>query len=157
MWNKSHLPEEMRSAVQARLPKQAFLKRDRGNGLFVSNALVFDAEIREIPGFHVECAGKLIRIFPDIVWIRKLEEEYADAQDDLSASLVRFKGAEISEEAMALFCTGVKLLDAGEGALPGEIVQFDRSVRQLAARTLRKDVSSGGLYALSLLDGMLKK
>ena len=157
MWNDFHLMDEMRSAVRSHLPEEAFLKRDRFDGLFVSNAPAFAPEIEEIPSFHVEKTGKLIRIRPEEGWIGRLEEEYRDTPEDLSASLARFRGAEISAEAMALFCTGLKLMDAGKGALPGEILQFDRSVRQLAARALRKDIPGGGLYALSLLDGMLKK
>ena len=69
---------------------------------------------------------------------------------------MRFRRAEPSREAMGLFCAGLKLLDAGEGALENEIAAFDRGVRQLAARALRKDLSGGGLYGLSLLDEMLK-
>lgn len=157
MWNDFHLMDEMRSAVRASLPEPAFLRRDRSDGLFVSNAPVFAPETSEIPGFDVERIDKLIRIRPDESWLRKLEEACPNCADDFCRSLTRFRGAEISAEAMSLFCAGLKLIDAGEGALPGEIAQFDRNVRQLAARALRKDVSGGGLYGLSLLDAGLKK
>ena len=162
MWNKFppdkfSLMEEMRLAIHSRLPEKAFLRRDRENGLFVSNAPVFDPEIREIPGFHIENTGKLIRIYPEVRWLRRLEDEYAGAADHFSLSLARFKGAEVSDAAMVLFCTGLKLLDAGEGAGEAEIALFDRNLRQLAARALRKDIPGGGLYTLSLLDEMLKK
>ena len=162
MWNKFppdkfSLIKEMREAVRASLPKQAFLKRDRGCGLFVNNAPVFEAEIREIPGFYMESTGKLIRIYPDKSWLERLEEEYDGPEDHFSRSLARFKGAEISDEALLLFCAGLKLIDAGDGALSGETAGFERDLRQLAARALRKDISGGGLYGLSLLDGMLKK
>lgn len=155
MWND--LPLAMRSAVQAHLPEAAFLRRDRCGGLFVSNAPAFGAKLPEIPDFRVESAGKLIRIYPDAIWLLRLEEGFSGTESDLSRSLLRFRNLTPTAEAMGFFCTGLKLLDAGEGASAGEIALFDRDVRQLAARVLRKDIGGGGLYGLSLLDAMLKK
>lgn len=157
MRSKFHLIDEMRSHLRSALPEKAFLRRDRGEGLFVSNGPVFGMEDAVIPGFHVERIGQLIRLYPDIRWLRKLEEDFRDAENDLCGSLLRFKGMEPSKEAMALFRAGLKLLDAGDGAAENEIAAFDREIRQLAARALRKDIGGGGLYGLSLLDGMLKK
>ena len=156
MWTDAVIVAQMRSAVQACLPKEAFLKRDRGDGVFVSNAPVFTPDSVKIPRFRTEQTGMLVRIYPDSYWAGQLEAMCVPAESDLCHSLERFRGIEPSAEAMALFCTGCKLLDAGKSALPTEIEAFGRNVRQLAAVVLRGGTNGGGLYALSLLDAMLK-
>ena len=147
---------DMRTALRAALDERAFLRRDRGDGLFISNAPVFTPETGGIGGFDVERIGQLIRIRPDTIWVNRAEAEIDAPEDDFARSMLRFRGREPDSESMALFCRGIKLLDAGEGALPGEIETYDRDVRRLAARALRGENTGGGLYALSLLDAMMK-
>jgi len=154
MQSEDRLTEQMRRAIVPHLPERAFLRRDRGEGLFISNAPVFTAEEIRIPGFHVEGNGNLTRISPDKSWIALVEKR--EPEGFFSLSLLRFRGTEPGGEAMALFCTGCKLIDAGAGVSNGEIAVFDRNVRQLAAKALRGGVSGGGLYGLSLLDAWLK-
>ena len=152
MW----IEAEMRSAVRSALPEKAFLRRDRGDGLFITNAPVFDPGLDTIALFRLEKQDKLMLILPEPVWLQRLEAENPAPADDLSASLMRFRGIAPTEEAMLLFCEGIKLLDTGASALPEAITAFDRALRRMAARALRGGCSGGGLYALSLLDARLK-
>lgn len=154
MWSEDRLTEQMRRAIVPHLPERAFLRRDRGEGLFISNAPVFMQAETAIPGFDVDVLGQLIRIRPDKSWIALVEKR--TPADFFSQSLLRFRGVEPGAEAMALFCTGCKLIDAGAGVSNGEIAVFDRNVRHLAAKALRGGTNGGGLYALSLLDAALK-
>lgn len=151
---RNDLTNAMRRAIIPHLPEQAFLRRDRGDALFISNAPIFGFDAGCIPRFQLEYAGKMLRIRPDSTWLRELEAHFADPMDDFSRSLLRFRGLEPSSESMALFYWGCKLLDAP--AVQSEIERFDQSVRQSAAIALRNGCG-GGLYALSLLDAQAKK
>ena len=51
MWTEPSPMQAMREAILPHLPPKAFLKRDRGEGLLVTNAPVFDPGLCEIPGF----------------------------------------------------------------------------------------------------------
>lgn len=156
MWAEENPAAEMRALLKSLLPEKAFLRRDRGSGLFVSNAPVFAPDLKALPSFYMEKEGMLLRIFPDESWIERIEHACGGMDADLCRSLERFRGENISPEAMTLLCAGLKILDAGDSALPGEIEVFDRNVRQLAARALRGGICGGGIYALSLLDARIK-
>ena len=142
----------MRESLRVALPERAFLRRDRGDALFISNAPAFEEEIPAIPGFILKKEGTLLHILPDSAWMLELEKN--DPPDQLSETLLRFRGMEADEGALNLFAGGLKLLDGG--AAPHEAAAFDRSVRQRAAAALRGG-HPGGLYALSLLNHQIHK
>jgi len=145
----------MREMLRAALPEKAFLRRDRGDGLFISNAPAFDRELAAIPGFILEEAGSLIRILPDAAWIQRLEEKIEPA-DHLCESLVRFRGVPSDEANIRLFSMGLKLLDMGASVPDNEILAFDRALRQRAALALRGGCG-GALYAAAIVNYEIHK
>lgn len=150
MWTELSPMQAMREAVLPHLPLKAFLKRDRGEGLLVTNAPVFDPDFSEIPGFILERQGSLMRILPDEKWLFQLEEMLPEPPDFFSGSLLRFKG-ETPDRANLLLCVqGLKLLDAGSTPAQAEISVYDRALRQRSAEALRGGASGGGLYAAAI-------
>lgn len=150
MWIEDALAE-MRSQLRAQLPDRAFLRRDRGEDLFVSNAPVFAPSVSEIPDFCVRREGALLHISPDVDWLLRLERQPCTPPDHFCESLRRFCGESPTPEAMRLFIRGAKLADAGASADTTSLALFDRTVRQHAALALRSG-AGGGTYALALLD-----
>jgi hypothetical protein len=144
-----HLLPEMRAQLNAALPEKAFLRRDRGDALFISNAPVFDPGICSIPGFRLEMQGRLMRILPDESWIDRLEEN--DPSDHLSRSLLRFRGKAADTENLKLFARGCKLLDDPAAAVQSDLNDYDRALRQSAAIALRGGCG-GALYACALMN-----
>jgi hypothetical protein len=147
---------KMRENLRAALPERAFIRRDRGEYLFISNAPVFDAEIETLPGFLVFPAGKLIAILPDSGAVSRIEAHF-EAMDDLSASLQRFRGTEADPANIRLFSAGLKLLDTGESVPENEVRAFERNLRQRSALALRGGCSGGGLYACAILNHQIHK
>ena len=143
--------QAIREAILPHLPPKAFLKRDRSEGLLVTNAPVFDPDFSEIPGFILERQGSLMRILPDESRIIRTEEAHPEPPDFFSKSLLRFKG-ETPDRANLLLCVqGLKLLDAGSTPTPAEISVYDRTLRQRCAEALRGGASGGGLYAAAII------
>ena len=157
------LSSPLRAAATAVLPQGAFLRRDRGDALFVTNAPRIDpgrdwtAALSEA-GFT--CAGSdgLLRLWPAKGWLNRLEAACPDPPDDLCRSLLRFRGRSPDDESLRLFALGLRCLDGGVGA-----ARFDRQLRQRAAVCLRLNVLNpdepplgGGLYACALLDHELE-
>ena len=151
------LAEELRRAAREALPSRAFLRRDRGDALFVSDALRLcpggdwgDALARA--GFLIESDGGLLRLCPGPAWLRALESRFPEPPDDFCASLVRFAGMDADAESLALFALGARRL---EGEPDGG--RFDKKLRQRAAECLRLNRTTegpthgGGLYACALL------
>lgn len=144
----------MREALRNSLPEKAFLKRDRGDALFVTNAPIFNPSITSIPGFILVHAGKLLHLLPDDGWIAALEQ--AEAPDQLAASLARFRGMKPDMENLGLFAQGLKLLDMASAIPESEAAAFDIALRQRAALALRGAASGGGLYAAAILNHEIK-
>ena len=63
MWTDAGPLRQMRAAARAALPPRAFLRRDRGKALFVTNAPAFNPALREIPGFTAERRGGLLVLY----------------------------------------------------------------------------------------------
>ena len=140
------LPGEMRARLRAALPQRAFLRRDRGDALFITNAPAFEGCPDQIPGFLLERQGNTLRILPDDSWIFPLEHAGDAPADFLSASLLRFRGSLPDRETIVLFARGLKLLDDIHAAGEAEIAAYDRLLRQQIALALRGKCG-GGLYA----------
>ena len=152
MWTDAGPLRQMRASARAALPARAFLRRDRGEMLFVTNAPAFDPALREVPGFIAEWRGGLLFLLPDAGWLRRWERRFPEPPDDLCAKLDRFRGEAPDRENLLLFARGAKLLDAH--ATPEDIAAYDRAVRQRAAVALRGGCG-GGLYAAALLNHRL--
>ena len=152
MWTDAGPLRQLRAAARAALPSRAFLRRDRGDALFVTNAPAFDPALREIPGFAAERRGSLMYLLPDESWIRRWERRFPDPPDDLCAGLARFRGQAPDRENLLLFAQGAKLLDGS--ATKEEITAYGRRLRQRAALALRGGCG-GGLYASALINFQL--
>lgn len=146
--------EEMRRILRAVLPERAFLRRDRGDALFVSNAPALGFEGMTLEGFELRIEGELVYILPNEGWIRRMED--APPPSFLAESLARFRGGKIERGALLLFAQGMKLLDMGDNAAGNEVTAFDRALRQRAALALRGGCGGGGLYALAILNHQIQ-
>ena len=147
---------KLRQVARAALSEGAFLRRDRGDALFVTDAPRLDAGVswREAlarAGFLVEESGTLARITPGPAWLKALEAEHPVPPDELCRSLVRFAGRAPDDASLRLFALGARLLD-GES----DDGRFERALRRRAAECLRLNANQtepcgGGLYACALI------
>ncbi len=159
-----------REAARAALGAGPFLRRDRGDALFVSDAprLRPSAEwaaALDRAGFICRADGGLLRLTPGPAWLERLEARFPEPPDAFSATLARFRGLTPEAESLVLFALACKLLD---GAADDR--RFDRRLRQRAAECLRLNANGeaaaprgghpspsepnsprgGGLYACAL-------
>ena len=143
---------ELRRAAQGLLPEGAFLRRDRGEALYVTDAPRRNPSIDwSAAGFICHEANGLARIIPDAPWLDRLEALYPDPPDALCATFRRFNGPP-DGDALRLFARGMKALDAGNCD-----PQFSRVLRQRAAVCLREHLPGGGLYACALALYLMEK
>lgn len=147
------LPERFRGEVRAILPERAFLRRDREDALYVTDAPRFaDAQaLREAlaeRGFLCEMRGERMAIFSDAARLTELEAR-CSPPDFFCASLEKLRALAPSTEALKLFAVGVRLLEHSER------LTYSRRARQLAAVCLR--TRSGGAYACALIDFALRR
>lgn len=149
--DKIGLLQEMRAALNAALPAQAFLKRDRGDGLFITNAPVFAPNLERIPGFLLEKRGVLLHILPDQHWFDLLERRFPKAPNLFCETFVRFRSLIPKEKNLRLFAQIAKLCDAGASANKAELDACDRALRSRCAEALRGKNDGGGLYASALM------
>lgn len=138
--------------MRAVLPQNAFLRRDRGDALFITDAprRGMNPDWASL-GFLCETKDGLARITPGPIWLNALESEYAVPPDRLCRTFARFKGTP-SPASIQLFALGMKMLDGG----PYDPA-FDRNLRQTAAEALRKHENCGGLYACALIHHRIEK
>lgn len=160
----SPIAAALRHAAASALPEGAFLRRDRGDALFVSNAprLCADGDwtlALNRAGFCCEVSGGLLRLWPDGTWLARLEAEYPQPPDALCEGLSRFAGLAPEAGSLALFALGAKALEAGAGG-----AAYDKALRQRAALCLRlnrtepdQPTRGGGLYACALLNFIIKE
>ena len=143
---------ELRRAAHGLLPPGAFLRRDRGEALYVTNAPQKGGLANTTSSdFICHEANGLAHLIPDARWLQRLEALYPDPPDALCATFRRFTG-EIDAEALRLFARGMKALDAGTCD-----PQFSRDLRQRAAVCLREHLPGGGLYACALALYLMEK
>ena len=147
---------EVRGAARALLPDRAFLRRDRGEGLFVTNAPRLEPGVdwpakAKTAGFEAALRGSLMVLSPGAVWAARLEARFPEPPDFLCGSLFRFAGLASEGGALRLFANGLRILDGGEG-----VMVYDRQLRQLAAAALREG-RGAGLYACALVLYLIKE
>lgn len=159
----SPLARALREAASAALPPEAFLKRDRGDGLFVTDAPRRRSEADCLAalaraGFDAVDLGGLVRLTPGPVWLTRLETARPEPPDSLCAGCVPFRGLEPDSASLRLFALGARCLE-GEP----EAERFDRLLRQRIAECLRLNRMNpcdpprgGGLYACALLNHELE-
>ena len=158
------LSAALRQAAASALPEGAFLRRDRSDALFITNAPRLEPDgdwtrALTAAGFRCEAQGGLIRLWPGAAWLSHLEAEYPEPPDALCEGLLRFAGLAPEGESLLLFARGARALEAGSGG-----AAFDRALRQRAAACLRlnraepdKPIRGGGLYACALLNHIIIK
>lgn len=145
----------MRTAIRAKLPPKAFLLIDRGENLFVSNAPIFTSEMPVIAGFHVVRSGRNIAFLPDESWLMRLERRTPEPPDELSRTLLRFRGEKIENDALILYAQALKLAEGEPKSKSREIEAFEALIRKSAAVALRCG-GGGGLYGLAVAASYLK-
>lgn len=149
---RSGFPARLRGAARALLPENAFLRRDRGAALYITDAPRRGAcPDWASAGFIAREANGLVRLTPGPVWLERLEAEYPGPPDRLSESLSRFRGAP-DEAALALFALGVRCLEAGD-----DPTEYEGRLRRRAAVCLREHLPGGGLYACGILRYIIEK
>ena len=126
----------LREAARAALPEGAFLRRDRGEALFVTDAprVAPGANWPSVlarAGFLAAERGGLLCLTPGSAWLTRLEDACPAPPDALCRGLFRFAGREIEAESLALFAAGARVLDGdrpqpnghvhGRGQEPREI------------------------------------
>ena len=152
MWNEPSPLEMLRSELRPLLPERAFLKRDRGDALLITNAPALGLAPDRLPGCIVENRGMLLCILPDAQWIAEYEAAIPEPPDHLSRTLLFFRGVEADPDNLRLFARIAKLMDAQPS--PGEIEACDRALRNRAALALRGGCG-GGLYACACVRALL--
>lgn len=143
----------VREMVSKAIPDGAFLRRDRENALFITNAPA-KGEIAPLYDFIVEINGPMARIHIKPSSMERISNALDLPDSILSHELTRFK--ETSPEAAQLFSDILKALDNPPGA---DFDSLDRRVRRAAAVAMRSG-GGDGLYhcakALSELENIMK-
>ena len=149
------LPSQLRETLRPVLPARAFLRRDRGGALFITNAPRFaDADglmhHLQMRGFLCSHDNGFLRISPGPKHLTDFELAH-EPPDFFCQSLLRLRGASPSNDALSLFSRGIQLLESAD---PGSIAVYLRQTRQLAALSLRN--RQGGAYACALIAHILE-
>lgn len=147
------LPRRLRDTLTPLLPTGAFLRRDRGDALFVTNAACIDKtsawpQIFEAIGYSCETRGSLLALSPSYDFFSEWEQHAPP--DFFCETLLRFRNLPPCAEATQLFIDGVKLLEQ-----PVHIEKYIQRVRELAAVCLR--TSQGGVYGCALIAYVLER
>ena len=145
----------LREQAAGCLPPRAFLKRDRGDALFITNALRIDPDCGIVSrlsekGFIVTEDNGLVRILPGRDMLLGSEKRYPEAPDHLSGTLMRFSGTEPEQENLVLFAQGLRILDGDPAA------DYEQRLRKRAAVCLRNH-TGGGLYACAVINHIIQK
>lgn len=142
----------LRDAARSRLPEGAFLRRDRGDALFVTDAPLRGGSVDwAAAGFICRENEGLARLTPSAIWLQRLESLCPEPPGPLCRSFRRFSGPP-DDVALTLFARAMKRLDGGE-----RDPRYARDLRQRAAVCLREHIPGGGLYACALANYMIEK
>lgn len=153
---------QLRQAARDALPEPAFLRRDRGGALFVSDAPRHcpDGDWRERlarAGFDLQKRDGLVYFSPGPAWLMRLEAACPAPPDPFCEGLARFAGHPPDAESLALFALGARVLDGAP-----DDGRFERRLRQRAAQCLRRnrtqnENNGGGLYACALVKFIIEE
>ncbi len=132
----------LRSAAQQRLAdiRGAFLRCDRGEALYITNAAVRSEKVIDwaAAGFDAHMNGKMTFLVPKDEWIESFEEWLCPQVKDayLQKSLANADFGSIEEADRMLWIEGIKQLEMRTNT------DYEKAVRQRAAVCLR--TKSGG-------------
>lgn len=147
----------VRAAACALLPegKGVFLRCDRGNALYVSNAPARTGQRLDgaDAGFHVREERGLAFLTPDDRWTGRLLEwasRYVQ-EDEAIRHIARASFGNTEEEDRALLMEGIKRLE-----MRGNAADYDKMVRQRAAVCLRRKQGGGTLAVCARLTEMMR-
>ena len=134
---------DLRALAAAQLPGGAFIRRDRGNALYVTNAPAKGWN-GDINGFSAEISGGIAKLIPDGGTMQACDFE----PDTLAKELSRFTGT--SAEAINIFAACIKCAEAPDTV---SYEKCGRMLRQAAAKALRSGGGEGLYYcALALAE-----
>jgi hypothetical protein len=149
----------MRAAARAPLPIGAFLRVDRGEGLYVSDAPMRGADARALVAalgradFDAWEARGRLHIAPRAAWMPRMTEAVGIPRDEQARLLARFEGRGTDARERAIWLDAVKFFE-GYGA---DGARIERRIRQCAAAALRaKRGGEGLLHAYAVLVGGLR-
>lgn len=148
------LPGRLRDVARPLLPQRAFLRRARGEGTFITDALRHADEplipLLTAAGFICAARRDCLLLSPDAGTLTDLELRHSVPPDFFCETLLRFRGQPPCGDALSLFATGVRLLEASTA---DERRIYQRRARNLAAVCLR--THQGGAYACGLIAHIL--
>ena len=134
---------DLRALAAAQLPEGAFLRRDRGGALYVTNAPA-KGWSGDIKGFSAKISGGIAKLTPDGGTMQTCDF----VPDALAKELSRFTG--VSDEAITVFAACIKCAEAPDAV---SYEKCDRMLRQSAAKALRAGGGEGLYYcALALAE-----
>ena len=150
------LPEALREAARGALPSGAFLRRDRGDALFITDAPRHRPQkdweqILSNVGFDCELNQGMLRLYPSAAWLESLSARFSVPPDAFCASALRFASRPTETDSLRLFALGVRILDGESGA-----EAYDRLLRRRMAVCLRSG-GGGGLYACALIKYLIER
>lgn len=135
--------------------KGAFLRCDRGNALYVTNAPMRTEQKIDwkAAGFRVREERGLAFLSPDDQWTDRIYEWALEhVRMSLSEeSIARASFGNTEEDDRRLFTEGIKRLE-----MKGSAEEYDRLVRQRAAVCLRKKQGGGTLPVCALMVQMMR-
>lgn len=147
----------LRAAVRALLPGGAFLRIDREEALFVTDAPRRGAgpdlvEALEKAGFSACTRGGLLAMVPKDEWMPRLTEALGAPEDEQSALLKRLLKRSVSAQDRAAWICAVKCMECGCASAAAQ-----RRIRACAAVALRTGRGGGALYHAYMVLGSAKE
>ena len=86
LWHAPAPLDTLRGELRPLLPERAFLKRDRGDALLITNAPAFGCTPECLPGCIVEHRGMVLCILPDAQWVAEDEAAMPAPPDSRSST-----------------------------------------------------------------------
>ena len=123
-----------RDMIFPHIAEGAFLRRDRGDALYITNSPAKGKEV-DIPGFSVESDGKIARISIRSDHLETFARQMEFSEDILSRELSHFCGG--NDDSATLFAEMIKTMENPPGA---DIFALEKRLRQTAAAALFFDV-----------------
>ncbi len=147
----------LRIAAQKKLSdiKGAFLRCDRGEGLYITNSAVRSGQSIDwaAAGFEVRMKGKMTFLMPKDEWLQPFEVWLRPQVKCayLSDSAANADFGEIEEADRKLWIDGIKQLEMPSG------VDYEKTVRQRAAVCLRTRRGGGTIRICALIADLLRE
>ena len=147
----------MRSAAQQRLEeiKGAFLRCDRGEALYITNAAVRSEKVIDwaAAGFDARMQGKMTFLVPKDEWMQSFAEWLCPQVKDayLQKNLANADFGLVEEADRRLWVEGIKQLEMRTNT------DYEKAVRQRAAVCLRTKSGGGTIRVCALIADALRE